>query len=329
VIFAPQARALTPRRPPGSMSRKVPSGHRGSPWGISSSLFPHGCSACPRMDARTPKESLQTLPGTEDAAPLRVRASRAPPAWRSAAGPGSSGGPERRARGGGARTAGDVRRRGRGWTRGGDGGARSRRAAGSPAQAPPRPARLGSCARGCARRARREVPRQRSAAASAAATRRAAAAQVSRCRVRRLYPRSAPPVSRRAAGPPGVAGSEPAEPRARRGLSPSSLSSPCPRPPSHRGLAVARISARRLPPALPPSGLPVPRRCPQGGRIPLAIRVSSVSLGFCVGPQQISLRLRGAAGRYWVLEVGRAKRQVRPWSAGRVAACGQPESQSS
>lgn len=57
--------------------------------------------------------------------------------------------------------------------------------------APPRP--LGSCAPGCARRARREVPRQRSAAASTAATVRAAVAQVSRHRPARAL-RSSPRV---------------------------------------------------------------------------------------------------------------------------------------
>lgn len=62
----------------------------------------------------------------------------------------------------------------------------------SSSPAPPRP--LGSCAPGCARRARREVPRQRSAAASAAATVRAVVAQVSRHRPARAL-RSSPRVA--------------------------------------------------------------------------------------------------------------------------------------
>lgn len=161
--LCPPAPGPSPQETSGTRARRGARGASAEPLEISASHSPRGSPACPRVDARVAKGSLQTLPHIGDAAPLREQVSGTPPDWKAAPGPGSPAGPGARARGGGAQAAGGARRSRRRGSRGGDGGARGRRAAGSSRRPRPRPARAGSSERsGCARSGLgREVPRQR------------------------------------------------------------------------------------------------------------------------------------------------------------------------
>uniref|UniRef100_F6UL81 SUMO-conjugating enzyme UBC9 n=1 Tax=Equus caballus TaxID=9796 RepID=F6UL81_HORSE len=161
--LCPPAPGPSPQETSGTRARRGARGASAEPLEISASHSPRGSPACPRVDARVAKGSLQTLPHIGDAAPLREQVSGTPPDWKAAPGPGSPAGPGARARGGGAQAAGGARRSRRRGSWGGGGGARGRRAAGSSRRPRPRPARAGSSERsGCARSGLgREVPRQR------------------------------------------------------------------------------------------------------------------------------------------------------------------------
>lgn len=162
---------LSPKETKGTRARKGARGASGEPLEISISASPRCLPACPRVDARIAKGSLQTLPHIVAAAPLRAQVSRAPPDWKAAPRLGSLGEPGARTRGGGARAARGRRRRGPIGTPGGaaarDMGTRRTDPA-SPARAPPAPGSLERS--GCARSGLgREVPRQRKCRAASVA----------------------------------------------------------------------------------------------------------------------------------------------------------------
>ncbi|XDB64115.1 hypothetical protein ABFV05_017731 [Capra hircus] len=89
----------------GTAARGGARGASGEPGEISAALLPRRYPAGPREERCPAKGSLQTLPHTRDAAPLRTQVSMAPPDWKAASGPGSRAGPGVRARGGGTRYA--------------------------------------------------------------------------------------------------------------------------------------------------------------------------------------------------------------------------------